>query len=280
MKYAGAAAIPVIAAYVWAYYGRDWHRPMPFLAWVFSHSTDSAFSFNLPRGLALSLLGTLRLFFGGKAAFDALAIAGAAVAAAAFVVLLRAWKPLKLRLERPLLAWVAVYCAFLLVWLPQNTFYRLFYLPPLILIAAGLAPRAAAALATLLFAWNLIFFIRPHARIDSNPALKFALTHPWPPGATIVYGDFHSDLRTIAYFNPQTRWVPVAQWRGGDAWIEGAAAEAHGIPVDRAQNLGYGKVMFFRIQGGRASRPSIREASASPANCSRAASHFSFRPAL
>jgi hypothetical protein len=233
----------VFAAYAYAYWGRDWQPPAPFLAWVASHSTDSAFSFDPIRGVLLSVRGTLRLFFGGKlsAAFAAAAVGGGRASARAGLQ------------PRPLLVWLATYVVFLIFWLPQNTFYRLFYLPPLILLAARyLSGKLAAILAAILAAWNLTFFILPHARTENNKPLAFALQQRtrWKPGTLILHGFPHNDIRTLAYFNPQARWQWVRYWDGKlapETWVEASAAQ--GIDVDRSQNVGYDGVVFYKARG-------------------------------
>ncbi len=95
--------------------------------------------------------------------------------------------------------------------MPQNTFYRLFYLAPLILLAAvwRQGARALPILAAALFLWNAAFFIVPESRVANNPPLRFALQQldRWPAGVPIVFHTFHPDLWTISYFNQQAAWI-------------------------------------------------------------------------
>ncbi len=261
--YAGLSASIVASAYVWAYYMRDWQPPMPFLAWVASHSTDSSFTFNLARNLALSARGTLRLFFGGKLSRAAgemwMLIAAAAVlialAASLVYALHNARRPdWRKAVDAPLLLWLTAYAIFLVFWLPQNTFYRVYYLPPLILLAARVWPRASQVriVAAILCVWNLAFSIGPHSRVENNRPLAFALEQRarWKPGTMILHGFPHNDLRTIAYFNPQTRWVWAQYWNGETApemWVESSVADK--VDVDRSQQVGYDGVVFFKARG-------------------------------
>ncbi len=266
--YAALAAAPVGAAYVWAYYFRAWEPPAPFLGWVASHSTDSAFAFDPVHGVALSLRGTLRLFFGGKLSpeaaqtwpFVAAGLALAGLFAGLIYSLRNARRPdWRKAGDAPLLLWLAVYAVFLVFWLPHNTFYRVFYLPPLVMLAARIWPAAAQArlAAAVLFVWNLVFFIAPHARVENNRPLAFALEQraKWKPGTLVIHGFPHNDLRTIAYFNPQTRWVWARYWNGEmapETWVESAAADK--VDVDRSQQAGYPGVVFFKARAPHASR--------------------------
>ena len=120
----------------------------------------------------------------------------------------------------PLVVWTCVYLAFLFFWMPQNTFYRLFYLPPLIAIFA-VAIRYALNLrwagwlfVASLFLWNFTFLIYPQSRIESNAALHFALAEHdhWPAGTPVVFHHYPSDLWTISYFNPQAAWIGLDRY--------------------------------------------------------------------
>ena len=102
------------------------------------------------------------------------------------------------------------WCATLIfVWMPQNTFYRLFYLAPLIFILTPQANRAGVFLVAALLLWNFTFLIYPESRVEFNAPLRFALAQhdSWPPGSAIVFHRFHPDLWTISYFNQQAAWM-------------------------------------------------------------------------
>jgi hypothetical protein len=204
--FAAMALAPVAVAYAAAsrIVSGIWSLPQ-MAAWAVSHSPDSAFSFRPLGNLRWTLLGTLRLFFGGKPG----AVLGAAVLGGTGASL----STTRPRREWPLLLWLALYAGFLFFWMPQNTFYRLFYLPPFILLAAvwlkGRSARALPILAAVLFLWNAAFFIVPQSRISNNPPLDFARRQHvhWPPGVPIVFHTFHPDLWTISYFNQQAAWI-------------------------------------------------------------------------
>lgn len=220
LAYAAAALIPVAAAYLAAYQAASNHTG--FFAWLTTHSPDSGFFFNPFTNLALSVRGTARLFFGGKLrdfAGDAIskaAVAGLLVAAIAFLAYARrairtAHAPSP---QFHLYLWVGIYAAFLFFWMPQNTFYRLFYLPPLIGILVTMlrdapAARMAVFFVPVLFLWNFTFLVYPQSRPAFSAPLRFALARhdTWAPGSAIVFHRFHPDLWTISYFNPQVAWI-------------------------------------------------------------------------
>lgn len=224
LMYSCLALGPVLAAYVWAYQAAN--PPEGFFAWVTSHSSDSGFSFNPIRDAAYTLRGTLRLFFGGRlpdVVRNPLSVAACILLAAALTAFaIYAWRARALRWKSPpvaLLVWVVVYVAFLFFWMPQNTFYRLFYLAPLVLILvmslddAPKVRQAGFSFAAVLLLWNFVFLTYPESRPGFNAPLRFALAQhdAWPPGSAIVFHRFHPDLWTISYFNQQAAWIGLDQ---------------------------------------------------------------------
>lgn len=229
--FAAVALAPVVLAYAAAsrIVSGTWNLAA-LATWTVSHSPDSTFSLHPLRNLGWTLLGTLRLFFGGKP--------GAVLAAGGAGLTL----PESGNRRALLWLWLVLYAAFLFFWMPQNTFYRLFYLAPLVLLAATCLarhPRIPAALAAALILWNGAFFILPQSRIANNPTLDFALQQHayWPAGVPIVFHTFHPDLWTISYFNQQAAWIgfldrdfalldrnlAAARDLGQPLWIEGTA---------------------------------------------------------
>ena len=178
------------------------------LRWTVSYSPDADTQFNLWSNLGYSLRGHARLFFGGR--FNLLkgivnpAVAVLIVCLVAAVLFLIAQTLLSLRrrtlrLEPRIktilllsLLWASVYVVFLFFWLPQNTFYRLFYLPALILlVGVVLSPfekralvrrfRLAVLVAAVALA-NFLFLIYPYSHVQKYPPLAFALemNREWP----------------------------------------------------------------------------------------------------
>jgi hypothetical protein len=218
-----ASLLPVALAYAYASRVEFGEISLSkLLHWIVYHSPDSSFSFSPLRDLSFTIRGTLRLLYGGKPdafvgdLFSTLALAATVVSIALFVT--AAWTARKTirfdRPPRPVLAWLIIYAAFLFFWMPQNTFYRLFYFPALIAAAILLFRRtpplrAAALLVAATFLWNLVFEIYPQSRVDSNAPLRFALLQHdrWPGGTPIIFHRFHTDLWTISYFDSQAAWI-------------------------------------------------------------------------
>ncbi len=253
ISYAACSLGPTGVAYVLAYRTVCGGFSAAGLAgWVVAHSPDASFSWQPLRDLGLTLGGTLRLFFGGRldqVKAEPFTLIGAVAVIACVLGLALAWKrsgPLRFRIPpNDLLLWVGLYVAFLFVWMPQNTFYRLFYLAPLVLSVGCAVERARVdrllpwMVCGLLFMWNLTFAIYPQSRVENNAALRFALAQHehWPAGTPIAYHTFHPDLWTISYFNQQAAWIGLdrrdlasldrsladARQRGQRLWLEATA---------------------------------------------------------
>ena len=226
--YLAAAFLPVVPAYVVAYRAalREGMAKGGLLEWITSHSSDSGFSFALGTNAVLTARGTARLLFGGRLGDfvgDPLALAARTfLALAAIVFAVCVWRATReaaaSRLPRlPLYAalWAAIYITFLFFWMPTNTFYRLFYLPPLVMVVIGmLRPTARTrdalwAFAAVLLLWNFSFAVYPQSRSEYNVPLRFALAQggKWPGGTRILFRRFHPDLWIISYFNEQVAWI-------------------------------------------------------------------------
>jgi len=147
------------------------------------------------------------------------------------------------------LLWTSLYLVFLFFWLPQNTFYRLFYLPGLIILfglrlasfksRTGKSRRFTAALVVAVALANFLFLIYPFSHVQKYPPLAFALemNREWPTGTVVYYAAQNSDEDLIRYFNPSTRWqllraeslnaleteIVNIYSNGGTAWLETTA---------------------------------------------------------
>jgi hypothetical protein len=119
--------------------------------------------------------------------------------------------------------WCGVYIAFLVAWLPHNTFYRIFYLPALVLFVAGFAAegrtkhnRLALGVAAL-FLLNFGFHIYPQSQPGTNPGVVIAdqMRGVWKPGDVVYWDVYAADNRTIRYFSPEVVWKEL--W--GRAWV-------------------------------------------------------------
>lgn len=238
LTFCATALAPVAAGYAWAYEAA--HPPETFLRWISSHSSDSSFAFNPVKDLGYTLRGSLRLFFGGRwpdLVRNPLSVAACillASAVIAFCFYARRAFPLQWSIPAaPLVGWVAVYVAFLFFWMPQNTFYRLFYLAPLVLMLAPQAQRLGLLFAAVLFLWNFAFVIYPESRVEFNVPLRFALEQhdSWPAGSAIVFHRFHPDLWTISYFNSQAAWMGLERADMGELERDLAYARGQNEPL-------------------------------------------------
>jgi hypothetical protein len=260
----------IVTAYGYLFYlARGSFDIVALLRWASSFSPDAYTSFDVWSNIQYSLRGQVRLFFGGRLnslkglvnpfvvllivclvsaviwlvvealrrvgdRFDARPVRGLRLAPRQKTVLLLS------------LLWTAVYVAFLLFWLPQNTFYRLFYLPAIILLL-GLALSSsrrklsrpvgfAAVFVAAVALANFLFLIYPFSHVEKNPPLVLALemNQKWPPGTVIYYRFNNSDKALVQYFNPATTWrqldgklvdnldadLAEVYHNGGAAWFE------------------------------------------------------------
>lgn len=244
------------------------------LRWMTSFSPDASFSFNAGSNLSYTLRGFTRLFFGGR--FNllkgivnpfiiALMVILAILVALLILTFIRNLSGLKSRWQRALkydsrlrpvlllcLLWISAYTAFLFVWLPHHTFYRLFYLPALILLAGLLFAKgesqvppartyALALVVAVMSLCNFLFLIFPYSHVEKYPPLSMALemNRVWPRGTVVYYALTNSDASLFRYFNPPTVWKQLntdataeleSELRniystGGTAWLEVTAIE-------------------------------------------------------
>jgi hypothetical protein len=271
------AIVLIVAAYAGSFYlAQGEFDPFRFVRWTTSYSPDADTKFHIWSNLQYSLRGQVRLFFGGRLnalrglvnpAIVVLLIC--LIAAILFFIfnLVQNFRSPKLQMETRQktvlllsLLWAGVYLVFLFFWLPQNTFYRLFYLPALIILL-GLAlasvrnsrpkTRALAAFVIAAALANFLFLIYPSSHTEKYPPLAFAqqLNGEWPAGTVVFYMDESSDVGLVRYFTPQTRWMrmhlkfmddPTAAMRkiydeGGTVWFETSAIDAYQLNPDVVQ---------------------------------------------
>jgi transmembrane protein TMEM260 (protein O-mannosyltransferase) len=216
----------------------------PFLTWITNFSPEHGFTFNFWDNLTYTLRGHSRLFVGGRIAFlrdlkspFIFAMTGVTLILALlfFFKLFRHFRELKTALSRALksegkfkslrlltLVWIACYVIFLFFFIPQNTFYRLFYLPAIIvLLGTFLAPEEAApnhvrryraaVFVALVMTANLAYSAYPYSLVQANPplALSLEMNKAWPQSTIIYFATWNSDNSLVRYFNPQTVWREV-----------------------------------------------------------------------
>ena len=237
-----------------------------FATWITYFSPEHGFTFSVWNNLVHTLRSQWRVFLGGRAGFVrdlwgpvilTLLIVSVLVVVAFFAALLRRFAELKAALTtairsraqfRPLttlcVVWALGYVVFLFFFIPQNAFYRLVYLPALVILVGTFvatienAPNhvrryRAALFAAAVFCSNLTLSQYPSTTVRANPPLQLALTakQTWPPGTTVYFASSNSDNLLVRYFNPASVWVEASPGiltrdvsglapSGRAAWIE------------------------------------------------------------
>jgi hypothetical protein len=243
LQFSAAGFIITCGAYYYCFYLSTGRLDLPFYArWLTSFSPDASFTFHPWANLMHTLRGHVRLLFGGR--FNLLKglinpLVASLLLLLVSVVLVFLWRFLRNLKElkfnwrrvlshepqaRPLVMlcalWIFIYIAFLFVWLPFHTFYRLFYLPALITLAGlllaplvtregGVVRRYRAALFVLIIALsNFLFNVYPYSHTHKYPPLALAteMNNAWPPGTVIYYANTNADNALFKYANPATDW--------------------------------------------------------------------------
>lgn len=263
------AFVIVFASYYYCFYlVSGTYDAARFTRWVTHYSPDARFSFDVISNLGYTLRGHLRLFFSGRLSLlDGLFTAPIIlliVVLVAFIVLwllmiIRGLTKMNWRKRPPIprsrvatlsALWIMTYVVFLFFWLPQNTFYRLFYLPAIILLlgeilnawggdkAAGRSSRLAI-FAAIMFLSNFLVFIYPYSRAEKYAPLASAqeMNAVWKPGTVIYYAAENSDNNLFHYFNRATIWMKLpdtgsldtelrnAYDSGKEVWLEASAID-------------------------------------------------------
>lgn len=241
-----------------------------FARWLTYYSTENGFSFDAAKNLGYTLRGHTRLFFDGRFNFarpnESVFDAGL-LAALVVLLLVFAFKLVRYRVDfkyfknfkknlgahKQLILlcaiWWATYTIFLFFFIAQNTFYRLFYLPAIvILLAAACAAveiptnKARLALfAAVVAIANFLFFIEPYSRVRAETPLALAtqLNRVWNAQTVVYYALPNSDATLIRYFNRSTEWRQTSDFdlekltiqtqsdlqRGANVWLETTAIE-------------------------------------------------------
>ena len=240
--------------------------PARFARWITSYSPDASFSFDPLSNLGYTLRGSVRLFFQGRFSMLKGLINPSVVIAMALVLMLvvalvfavvksKSWQDLRslfTHLERLMtiyLLWIGIYIVFLFFWLPHNGFYRLFYLPAIVLLIGQLVrgryderqkPTYRLALfAAVLALSNFVFFIYPNSRVEKNPPLSLAteMNQVWTDNTVVYFQSENADINLVAYFNPKVEWRPLGSLdrlalqlkqvygEGKSAWLEASAID-------------------------------------------------------
>lgn len=246
--------------------------------WAGLYSSDADTTFAFWSNLEYSLRGQVRLFFGGRLNLlhglmnpVILILIGLFAATVLFLAIAVPWNLATLpgrcararreaRLEprqkttlQLASLWLVVYLVFLFFFLPQNTFYRLFYLPAVILIfgvalAAMTRAKSDRLFTTAVFVCavglgNFLFLIYPLSRIEKYPPLALALqmNRDWPPGTVVYYGTQNSDDCLVRYFTSASTWKQLPDQFPSElretAWLETTAIDRVSSSAEGAQWL-------------------------------------------
>lgn len=213
-----------------------------FATWITYFSPEHGFTFSVWSNLVHTWRSQWRVFLGGRAGFVrdlwgpiilTLVVVSLLVVLAFFGALLRRVSELKAAVStairertqfKPLttlcLIWALVYIVFLFFFIPQNAFYRLFYLPALVILAGTFLAaierspnhvrryRAALFAAAVCFS-NLTLSQYPSTQVTANPPLQLALKleQRWPLGMAVYFATPNSDNLLVRYFNPTSVWI-------------------------------------------------------------------------
>lgn len=275
LQFSAAAFVITFTAYYYGSYLATRALSLTsFLRWVTYHSPDTSFGFSFRDNLIYSLRGQVRLFFGGRFNLIKGLINPFVAALIAILIVLFlffslsligsfekfSWRKRAIRIDqrnKPLVLlcglWIFVYNLFLFFWLPFHTFYRLFYLPALIILAGLLISSAsgetaerkrryrAASLVVIIALSNFLFLIFPYSHAQKWPpmAMTLEMNKRWPQGTTIYYAQDNSDNSLFRYFNPASVWKPLDPLKvnalesdlqniysqSNTAWIEASAID-------------------------------------------------------
>ena len=107
----------------------------------------------------------------------------------------------------------------LYIFVAHHTYYRLFYLPALIILlglmldsyqlVTGSSRKYRLAIFVALFTiTNFLMVIFPSTHVQKYPPLAFALemNQLWPRNTIIYYGSANSDNNLVKYFSQGTNW--------------------------------------------------------------------------
>jgi hypothetical protein len=266
IEYCAAAFIITLATFYFSFHlqtgSYDFQR---FIQWTTSLSPEPGHSFSVWGNLVYTVNGHVKLFTSGRILYLKNSLGFTTIALVSILLILAAmlvWKlarhfgELKLffstlfqkderfKLLRTLCAvWIITFLVFQYFFVPQHTFYRLFYLPAILLLIGTYLAQfdsaqahtrrryRAALLVAIIAISNLTFYIWPLSKVENFPPLEMALKlqGAWKPGTIVYFASRNSDNSLARYFNPSVVWIETDRERmeselqkieGRDAWIE------------------------------------------------------------
>jgi len=263
--YFGLATISTIGVYAAGFVAATGERQAhSFVRWTVSHANDATFSWQWRKNAKASMLSWLQLFLSGRPAlvryFEPITVISISLCVLALVLLgIGLWRRANFRVRiyhHKLfwlgLVWFTAYAIFLFFWLPQNTFYKLFALPALILLLVSCWPAGhspdlygpgAMSVAALALA-NFTFAIIPYSRVTANEAVAFALSleqGPLREGGVVYFRNLNTDDWLARYFNPRTEWrradstlmIDASLSQSTRVWLETTALEEFSATAPR-----------------------------------------------
>ena len=278
--YITAAAFPVAIAYAAVWYGALGHgwEPKQFLTWITSNGSDVLNQHSPVARLAESFRSSVRLIFGGRISLAraflstpsliALGMLMAAAITTFFRTVFRskpAWRKLPAQLTGFLAVWIGSFGLFLLFWLTEYPYYRIFYLPALTMLA-GLVisrcltvrqDRVAASLVVFIATFNFTFYIYPYSIPEATPPVRVAegARKIWGQDVLVLYKEFSCDNWMMRHFNNQTKWKRAADDHHGLVrQIKEATNAGHSVWMDTSvlghidQSPGMSKDLSYHVK--------------------------------
>ncbi|MCI0620083.1 MAG: hypothetical protein L0387_00130 [Acidobacteria bacterium] len=244
LVYTSVASGIVILAYCWVWFRVfRWTNVRALVSWVLSNGREEFAFVSVVRSIWETLRSTVRIFFGGR---FSLALTHVEVPFLVILAILLvcsisllsftvwdafkrsatlwkfpAWDRSRDGMIPVLLTWIGSFAAFLSLWLTGYPYYRLFYLPALILLLGLLLKRhwnsftgehsfVLASFVVVMILINFTFLIYPYSKTEATPPVHLAIkaNEIWHDDV-IYFSNFNCDNWIFRYFNKGTTWRPV-----------------------------------------------------------------------
>jgi hypothetical protein len=274
IQYGATAFLLTILTFYYSFYLQTGRADFQtFFRWMTSLSPEPGHTFSVWGNFVYTMNGHVKLFTSGRILFlrgslNPLTIALLALLLALVILLLlkvaRNFGELKSFLTTALkkderlrslrilcVVWIASFLVFQYFFVPQHTFYRLFYLPAILLLVGSYLVQyearpahkrryRAALLVAAIAVSNLTFYILPLAQVKNYPPLAVALkmNQAWSQGTVVYFASRNSDNSLVRYFNPSATWIEVnretmekkmqgLQSSGNSLWMETSLLELY-----------------------------------------------------
>ena len=243
LVYTSVASGTVVLAYCWVWFWVLKRTDGPaFLNWVLSNGREEFAFVSAAHTVWETVRSSVRVFFGGRFSLvlthvevPLQVILGILIVCSIFLLTFTVWdafKPSAKVVGFPagdhsddmipvLLTWIGSFAAFLSLWLTSYPYYRLFYLPALILLLGVLLKRHGnsfasghsfrlASFVVVMILINFTFLIYPYSKTEATPPVHLAVkaNEIWHDDV-IYFSEFNCDNWIFKYFNKRTTWRPV-----------------------------------------------------------------------